>query len=181
MFICVKLPVLCNTPLCALPNKKNKQKRKILQVNKLLQKTESSIWRSHHSQTIFYFTYLQSTLHKSLHVHSRWKFRRFFCFFFTYYVCIGHIHIFIHSYILWCFMEHGITENNLKWVVLWLNEWLFVHHTVCCGDGANLSLFVLSGKKSLQVDQSAHSCSAGVTQEQKCLASSGGKKHAFVV
>lgn len=46
--------------------------------------------------------------------------------------------------------------------------------TQCDGDDANLSLSLCSGREE-KADQSAHSCGSGVAQEQKCLASSGGK------
>lgn len=97
-------------------------------------------------------------------------------YFIYFYILCVHRATFIHSYILWCFMDHN---KNLEWVVM--TKWVIVYLSIMCvWDGAKLSPFVRSGKKTiLQVNRlpnlSAQSWGAGVTQEKKCLASSGEK------
>lgn len=171
MFICAKHPVLSNAPLCALP--------KILQVNKPPQATESSIWRSPRSQSIIFILHIYNPscamLIDRLHVPLRWKYRLFF---FLHIVCAlphSYIHTFIHPVM---FSRAQYHRNKLKWVVLWLNEWLFICPS--CGvfevEQKPLSFCSVREETGQQTPNlSAHSCRAGVTQGQKCLASSRGE------
>lgn len=85
MFICVKLPVLCNAPLCALPT--------ILQVNKPLQVAESWVWSLAVYFLFYIFTILLVPCCSTVCMFIQWwKFRHF------YILCV-HCATFIYSYI----------------------------------------------------------------------------------
>lgn len=107
--------------------------------------TESSIWRSYCSQSIFLF-YIFTILHLP---NCSITFHTFFCFF-TCLHCLQHIHIFIHSYIPWRFTDKN-HRNNLLPIVLSLNEWLFAHRAVCLRRSKPLSVatgFISKGDSS---------------------------------
>lgn len=119
----------------------------------------------------------------SLHVHSMMKIQTFFTY------CV-HCATFIYSYIhtscdvLWSTIsqKQSIVSCVLTIWVIVLFFFFFVKVRQCVLAGAHLSMnscCSVRGKKKptgqQTPNQSAHSWGAGVTQEQKCLASSGGK------
>lgn len=151
--------------------------------------TESSVWCSCHSQSIFFLFYIFTVLLVPrcllvcTFIHDGKDIQTFyftFFFIFLFYKpcerCLRHIHIYSYIHTSCDVLWSAMSQRQSKRVVLWLNERLsirppyslvFLRHC-CCS--------VRDFWTSLQVDsQSTHSWGAGVTQEKKCLASSGGK------
>lgn len=110
-----------------------------------------------------------------------------FLFFFVHIMCA--LATFIYSYIhtscdvSWSTVSQ---KQSIEWAVFWLNERLLIvpSYSVFEMERTSLLLFCRGRKATLkqayrsidsQPNQHVHA-GAGVTQEQKCLASSGGKK-----
>lgn len=153
--------------------------------------TESSVWCSCHSQSIFFLFYIFTVLLVPrcllvcTFIHDGKDIQTFY-FTFSFFtnhvnaVCATsiYIHTFIHPVMFYGALCH---RDNLEWVVLWLNERLsirppyslvFLRHC-CCS--------VRDFWTSLQVDsQSTHSWGAGVTQEKKMF-SQQWRENVFVV
>lgn len=116
---------------------------------------------------------------QSLRVHSGWHPRSFFNFvFFTYFMCISHIFIYIFIYVhtfifMSCVMKHKTADPRWEILCLKMSDCLFVYCAACWRWSGPL-LFC-------RVNLSTHSHKGGVVQETKIFSQLWKAKQTFLL